>query len=58
MTVTVTTSSAPNTLAIPREALHSENGKPYVFRVVNDNLERTALVIGTPNRPRFRYLPV
>jgi HlyD family secretion protein len=49
VTVTVTTSSAPNTLVIPREALHSENGKPYVFRVVSGNLERTALVIGTPN---------
>lgn len=49
VTVTVTTSSAPNTLTIPREALHSENGKPYVFRVVNGNLERTAVVIGTPN---------
>jgi HlyD family secretion protein len=49
VTVTVTTSSEPNTLTIPREALHSENGKPYVFRVVNDTLVRTQIVIGTPN---------
>jgi len=49
VTVTVTTSSEPNTLTIPREALHSENGKPYVFRVVNDMLVRTQIVIGTPN---------
>jgi HlyD family secretion protein len=49
VTVTVTTSSEPNTLAVPREALHSENGKPYVFKVVDDKLVRTAVTIGTPN---------
>ena len=38
VTVTVTTSSEPNALSIPREALHSENGKPYVYKVVNDEL--------------------
>jgi HlyD family secretion protein len=49
VTVTVTTSSEPNTLAVPREALRSEGGKPYVFKVVNDKLVRTAVTIGTPN---------
>lgn len=49
ITVTVTTSSEPNTLAVPREALHSENGKPYVYKVVNGQLVRTAVTIGTPN---------
>jgi len=49
VTVTVTTSSEPNILTIPREALHSENGKPYVFRIVNDSLVRTPITIGTPN---------
>jgi HlyD family secretion protein len=49
VTVTVTTSSEPNTLAVPREALHSENAKPYVFKVVDDKLVRTAVTIGTPN---------
>ena len=49
VTVTVTTSSEPNTLAVPREAIHSENGKPYVFKVVNDKLVRTDVTIGTPN---------
>jgi len=49
VTVTVTTSSEPNTLAVPREALHSENGKPYVFKVVDDKLVRTSVTIGTPN---------
>lgn len=49
VTVTVTTSREPNTLTIPREALHSENGKPYVFRVVDGDLVRTQIAIGTPN---------
>jgi HlyD family secretion protein len=29
--------------------LHSENGKPYVFKVVNDGLKRTSVVTGTIN---------
>jgi HlyD family secretion protein len=49
VTVTATTSSEPNTLTVPREALHSENGKPYVFKIVNGDLVRTAVAIGTPN---------
>jgi HlyD family secretion protein len=47
--VTVTTSSDPNALSVPREALHSENGKPYVYKVVGDTLVRTPVTIGTPN---------
>jgi HlyD family secretion protein len=49
VTVTVTTSSEPNTLSVPREALHSENGKSYVYKVVKDRLERTPVTIGTIN---------
>jgi len=49
VTVTVTTSSEPNVLTMPREALHSENGKSYVFRVVSGSLVRTPITIGTPN---------
>jgi HlyD family secretion protein len=49
VTVTVTTSSEPNTLAVPREALRSDNSKPYVFKVVNNQLVRTPVTIGTPN---------
>jgi HlyD family secretion protein len=49
VTVTATTSSEPNALIIPREALHSEAGKPFVFRVVDNSLVRTAITIGTPN---------
>jgi HlyD family secretion protein len=47
--VAVTTSSEPNVLTVPREALHSENGQPFVFKVVGDSLVRTPVTIGTPN---------
>jgi HlyD family secretion protein len=49
VTVTVTTSSEPNSLAVPREALHSENGKYFVYKIVNDGLLRTAVTVGTIN---------
>jgi len=49
VTVTVTTSSESNALTIPREALHSENGKSYVYKVVDEQLVRTPVTIGTPN---------
>ncbi len=50
--VTVTTSSEPNSLSIPREALYSSGGKPYVFKVVNDKLVRTPVVTGIVNISR------
>jgi HlyD family secretion protein len=49
VTVTAITSSESNVLSMPREALHSENGKSYVFRVENDELQRTPVTIGTMN---------
>lgn len=49
VTVTATTSSLPNTLCIPREALHSESGKTYVYRIAGDKLVRTPVVTGTAN---------
>jgi len=49
VTVTVTTSSQPNALSIPKEALHMENGKPYVFKIVGDELKRTPVVTGAFN---------
>ena len=50
--VTVTTSSDPNALSIPREALLSQNGQPYVFRVVNNSLVRTPVTTGIVNLTR------
>lgn len=49
VTVTVTTSSQANALIIPREALHVENGKRFVFRVEGDELHRTPVTYGTMN---------
>jgi len=46
VTVTVTTSTEPNILTVPREAVHIENGKPYVYRIVDGNLERTNITTG------------
>jgi HlyD family secretion protein len=50
--VTVTTSSEPDALSIPREALLSQNGQPYVFKVVGNKLVRTPVVIGIVNLTR------
>jgi HlyD family secretion protein len=47
--VTVTTSSQPNALTIPREALLSQNGQPYVFKVVDNSLVRTPVTTGIVN---------
>jgi len=44
--VTATTSSDPNALAVPRQALHSENGHPFVFKVVGNSLVRTPVTTG------------
>jgi HlyD family secretion protein len=56
VTVTVTTSSQANALSIPREALHQENGKPYVFRVVDGELQRTPVQYGTMNLSQVAIL--
>lgn len=47
VTVTVITSSEANVLSVPRDALHMENGKTFVYRVVKDELKRTPVTPGT-----------
>lgn len=47
--VTVTTADIPNALTVPRDALHTEGGKSYVYRVVKDTLHRTPVVTGNLN---------
>ena len=49
VTVTVITASQTNALSVPREALHIENGKSYVFKIENDELKRTPVVTGSFN---------
>jgi HlyD family secretion protein len=54
--VTVTTSSEPDALSIPREALFSQNGQPYVFKVVDNGLVRTPVTTGIVNLTRVAIL--
>jgi HlyD family secretion protein len=56
VTVKVTTSSEPNILAVPREALHSENGKPFVFKVAGSGLMRTPVTTGAINLTQVAIL--
>jgi HlyD family secretion protein len=48
VTVTVTLSSEPNALSMPREALKEQNGKYYVYKVAHNKLVRVPITIGTP----------
>ena len=52
VTVTVTYSQRFNVLSIPREALHTEPGINYVFRIVNHKLVWTPVQIGALNLNR------
>jgi HlyD family secretion protein len=56
VTVTVTTASQANALSVPREALHIENGKSYVFKIVKDELKRTPVVTGSFNLTQVAIL--
>ena len=56
VTVTVTTSSEAHALSVPREALHAENGRPYVFSIVNGYLQRTYVTTGTINLTQVAVL--
>jgi len=49
VTVRVTTKSESSALSIPRDALRSENGRTYVFKVVGDELKRTFVTTGSMN---------
>lgn len=50
VTVTVTTREDDNVLSIPREALHTDGVKNYVYRVVNKQLVRTPVELGVVSR--------
>ncbi len=54
--VTVTTSTEPGVLSIPREALFSQNGQPYVYKVSGDSLVRAQVVTGIVNLTRVAIL--
>lgn len=46
----------PDALNIPREALHSEGGKPYVYVVSGGYLHRTPVVVGNINLTQVQIL--
>jgi len=56
VTVTVTTSDTPNALNVPRDALHTEQGKSYVYRVLNGTLHRTPVTVGALNLTQVEIL--
>jgi HlyD family secretion protein len=47
--VTVTTQSVRNALTVPREALHIEGGRDYVYAVSRDTLRRVPVQVGAIN---------
>lgn len=55
VTVTVTTSQRFNVLSVPREALHTEDGY-FVYRIVQDKLVRTPVVVGATNLTRVEIV--
>ncbi len=46
---TVTTAQHQHALAVPREALHFDGPRPFVFRVINGRLVRTPVQLGIVN---------
>jgi HlyD family secretion protein len=54
--VTVTVANDRNVLTIPREALHFEQGKPYVYKVVDGVLRRTPVERGEGNLTQMQIL--
>jgi HlyD family secretion protein len=56
VTVTVTEARRNDVLSLPREALHTENGADFVYKIVNNRLVRTPIQVGLTNLTRFEIL--
>lgn len=54
--VTVVVANEGNALNIPRDALHTEAGKAYVYRVVDGTLRRTLVTTGNLNLTQVEIL--
>lgn len=54
--VTVIVANQGNVLNVPREALHTDRGKSYVFRIVNGKLRRTQVTVGNLNLTQVEIL--
>ncbi len=49
VTVTVTEMARPNVLSIPREALHTDGARTFVYRILDSKLVHTPVVAGVVN---------
>jgi len=49
VTVTVTEAEKPHVLSIPREALHTDGTRNFVYRIVNGKLAQATIVTGIVN---------
>jgi len=56
VTVTVTIKSVASAITVPREALHTEAGKDYVYTIAKEKLHRTQVVIGAINLTQVQIL--
>jgi HlyD family secretion protein len=54
--VTALVANEPNALNIPREALHTENGQPYVYLVKDGKLHRVSIDVGNLNLTQVEVL--
>jgi len=54
--VTALVANEPSALNVPREALHTENGKQYVYLIKGGTLHRTAVVTGNINLTQVEIL--
>jgi HlyD family secretion protein len=54
--VNVTTADIPNTLVVPREALHIEQGLNYVYLIKGGKLKRAHVVIGNINTTQVQIV--
>lgn len=56
VTVTVTTQQRFNVLSMPREALHTEGTRDFVYRVINNKLVVTPVQVGVVNLTRVEVI--
>ena len=52
----VTTRDVSNVLYVPREALHTEQGRTFVYKVVRGILKRAAVTVGSLNLTQIQIL--
>jgi HlyD family secretion protein len=54
--ISVTTQSVQNALTVPREALHIEGGRDYIYEVSGGSLRRTPVTVGALNLTSVQIL--